>query len=312
MVKKPGSIIRKFVNLLPEHLRRVVYWNRVLFSTVKEPFRPHPHRIIIDITTACDISCVDCNRSCAANQAPAREHMTPEQISKFIDESIRSGRLWCGFAGALEPDQNGIRIQGGDPQYEGLRIEGGEPTQNPALREILSLLAEYKNRSGSRTNFVLCTNGHSPEGTKQLENMPSGITVYNSGKQTRHNDHHCAFNAAPADSLAFKGHDFSNGCWLPMYYGIGLTQHGYYPHPICGGIDRVLGFDMGLKTLPPPDYSWQEHYRTLCRYCGHYNRYAPAGPVRYAPHAREQGRMTPAWQRAYAGYRKKKPVLSRY
>jgi hypothetical protein len=97
-----------------------------------------------------------------------------------------------------------------------------------------------------------------------------------------------------------------------MYYGIGLTRHGYYPHPICGGIDRVLGFDIGLKSLPPPDYSWREHYRTLCRYCGHYNRYTPAGPVHYARHKSEQGRMSPSWQKAYADYRKKKPVLSCY
>lgn len=310
-MKKPG-IINKFVNVLPENMRRAVHWNRLFFSTVKEPFKPHPNRIIMDITTACDISCEDCNRSCGAQQAPAQEHMTVEQIRKFISESISCSRLWSGSAGPAEPEQNGIRIRGGDPHYEGLRIEGGEPTQNPALLEILRVLLEYKTRSASQTNFVLCSNGHSGQTRKRLEAIPPGIIVCNSGKQARSNDHHCAFNAAPIDSIAFKGHDFSNGCWLPMYYGIGLTEHGYYPHPICGGIDRVFGFDMGLKTLPPPDYSWQEHYRTLCRYCGHYNRYAPAGLVRYAPKAREQGWMSPSWQRAYAEYRNKKPVLSRY
>ena len=311
-MNRAGVISRKFFNLLPQNMRRAVYWNRVFSPAVKGPFRPHPHRIIIDITTACDISCMDCNRSCGMDQAPAREHMTPDQIRRFIDESISSGRLWCGLAGEVEPEQNGIRIQGGDPQYEGLRIEGGEPTLNPALHEILDLLAGYKNYCGSRTDFVLCTNGHSPEGRKQLENVPSGITVYNSAKQTRGIDHHCAFNAAPNDSVFFKGHDFSNGCWLPMYYGIGLTQHGFYPHPICGGIDRVMGFDIGLKSLPPPDYSWREHYRILCRYCGHYNRYCPEGAVRYAPISLERGRMSSSWRKAYTSYRRNKPVLSRY
>ncbi len=307
-----GRIGRKIFNALPPNLQHIARWNRLFFSSVTEPFTAHPHRIIIDITTACDISCVDCNRSCAVNQAPAREHMTPDQIRRFIAESIRSGRVWCGSAGEPEPGQNGIRISGGDPACEGMRIEGGEPTQNPYFFEILELLADYKANTAPQTTIILCSNGHSRQTRQRLDTVPPGVVVYNSDKQVRGHSQHCAFNVAPIDSRAFRNHDFSNGCWLPLYYGIGLTQHGYYPHPICGGIDRVLGFDIGLKSLPPSDYSWREHYRTLCRYCGHYNRYCPEGPVRYASSAREQGRMSAFWQKAYAEYCIKKPVLTRY
>lgn len=302
----------KLYRALPLQVQRILRWNRLFFSTVREPFTPHPNRIIIDITSACNISCPDCNRSCAAYQAPAREHMTPDQIRRFIAESVSAGRVWCGTAGPQEPEQNGIRISGGDPHYEGIRIEGGEPTQNPCFSDILELLLEYKRRSAPRTSLVLCSNGHGRKARDCLQKVPADITVYDSGKQAGGNDHHCAFNFAPVDSRVFRRHDFSNGCWLPLYYGIGLTHNGYYPHPICGGIDRVMGFDIGLKSLPPPNYSWREHYRMLCRYCGHYNRYCPEGAVRYAPAFRERRRMSQSWQKAYAAYRTQPPALSRY
>jgi hypothetical protein len=117
---------------------------------------------------------------------------------------------------------------------------------------------------------------------------------------------------APVDDPKFARHDFSGGCWLPAYYGIGLTRHGYYPHPICGSIDRVFGFDLGLKKLPPPNFFWKKHFRKLCALCGHYDRYSPAGPRQTTGLIDDRGRMSTSWQRAYNKYREKKPVLSLY
>lgn len=282
------------------------------FSKVKTPFQSHPHRIIIDITAACDLGCIDCNRSCARDQAPSSEHMSPEQIRKFVRESLEQDRSWYEGGDPVVLRQNGVRVRDGNRAYEGIRIEGGEPTLHPQLGEILEILLNYKRHSAPSTNVVLCTNGHGERTSRKLRDMPSELRIRNSEKQARLVDSHCAFNMAPIDDRAFRGHDFSKGCWLPMYYGIGLTRHGYYPHPICGGIDRVLGLDVGLKKLPPSDHSWIDHYRSLCRYCGHYNRYAPAGPIRYARQARERGRISPFWQAAYARYRRKRPVLSLY
>ena len=34
------------------------------------PFRPSHKKIIIDITTLCNLHCIDCNRSCGQGQAP--------------------------------------------------------------------------------------------------------------------------------------------------------------------------------------------------------------------------------------------------
>lgn len=276
----------------------------------KSSFKSHPHRIIIDITTSCNLHCIDCNRSCGQNQAPDNEHMSPDQIRKFVNESLEQGRLWYGRAEPTTPSQNGMKIEGGDPAIEGLRIEGGEPTMHPRLFEILGILLDYKRKHAPLTNIVLCTNGYSEHTRLVLIKMPSEITIVDSAKQSIYNSSHCAFNSAPKDDRAFKRHDFSKGCWLPLYYGIGLTRHGYYPHPICGSIDRVLGFNMGLKELPSSDYSWAEFYKRLCPYCGHYYKYAPSGPIGSKGRVEDRGKMSPSWQTAYSEYRKKKPVLS--
>lgn len=298
--------------IVPTFLRRPLRWNRLFFSSFKTAFKSHPHRIIIDITSACDLACVDCNRSCGLNQAPSADHMDPGQVKRFVGESIRDGRLWYGEGEPLTPEQNGVRIEGGDPRHEGIRLEGGEPTQHPRLDSILAILLDYKRVSAPLTGIVICSNGVSEETRRVLASLPPGVRVRNSMKQEPANDLHCAFNMAPVDNPLFRGHDFSKGCWLPMYYGIGLTRHGYYPHPVCGAIDRVLGLDIGLKRLPPADHSWEEHYRRLCPYCGHYNRYTPGGPVRYAGRRTERGGMSPFWRKAYENYRKKKPELSLY
>ena len=292
--------------------RRRSRWNRLTFSSVKSPFESHPRRIIIDITAACDLGCIDCNRSCGKDQAPSSEHMSPDQIRKFVGESLEQDRSWYDEGEPTAVEQNGIRIRNRELRYEGIRIEGGEPTLHPQLGEVLGILLDYKRHSAPSTNLVLCTNGHGERARRVLKEVPSELEICDSRKQARVTDLHCAFNMAPVDDRAFEGHDFSKGCWLPMLYGIGLTRHGYYPHPICAGIDRVLGLDIGLKKLPPSDHSWTEHYDRLCRYCGHYNRYAPAGPIRYARPTREKGKMSPFWQAAYARYQKERPVLSLY
>ena len=50
----------------------------------------------------------------------------------------------------------------------------------------------------------------------------------------------------------------------------GLTPFGYYSCAPAGGIDRVIGFDMGHKTLPAPDDQMYELRDKVCRYCGHF------------------------------------------
>ncbi len=264
-------------------------WNVLLRGRNYSPFRSHPYRIIIDITNFCHLNCVDCNRSCGQGQAMANEHVTPDQIRRFVTESLDQERLW-----------------------EKIRIEGGEPTAHPQLFDILGILLEYTRRHSPSATIMLCTNGYGERARQVLARMPPGIVIVDSAKQSRSSDSHCAFNMAPVDHEAYEDGDFSNGCWLPTHYGIGLTRYGYYPHPICGNIDRVFGFDIGRKSLPAGHHLWMEQYRKLCPYCGHYNGYAPSGVIRNPEHIQERGKMSPAWQEAYRAYKLKKPLLSLY
>lgn len=41
----------------------------------------------------------------------------------------------------------------------------------------------------------------------------------------------------------------TNGCWVASYCGTGLTPYGYYPCAVAGGIDRVMGFNIGRKQI---------------------------------------------------------------
>ncbi len=212
------------------------------------PYRPSHRKIIIDITTACNLRCIDCNRSCGDRQASANEHMSVEQIERFIEESVAYRKQWREIA-----------------------IEGGEPTLHPRLPEVMSLLVRYRRFFSPRTHIQLLTNGYGQAPRSALEDFRrQDVLVLSTRKTSKFQQHHCAFNVAPCDMPDLDGGDFSQGCFLPACYGLGLTRHGYYPHPICGGIDRVFGFDLGRKHLPPRDDALEEQFERFCRLCGFY------------------------------------------
>jgi len=77
------------------------------------PYPSRLDRIIIDLTHCCDLSCLDCNRSCGVDQAPAEEFISLDQIRRFVTESIAAGKHW-----------------------RRIMLEGGEPTLHPQLDEI--------------------------------------------------------------------------------------------------------------------------------------------------------------------------------
>lgn len=258
------------------------------------PYRPSHQSIIIDITSACNLGCVDCNRSCGSDQAPARDHMTPDQIRKFIAESVDQKRRW-----------------------KTILVEGGEPTAHPHLDEIVQLLDAYRREHSRRSRIQINTNGYSEAARRLAARVPAGVEVHSSNKRGPLQELHCAFNVAPIDLPEFAGADYSQGCCQPAQYGLGLNRYGYYPHPACGGIDRVFGFDIGRKTLPTPDDDMREQFPRLCRYCGFFRVFnrAVQPDFRSSPTAAElarRGEKTPSWQEAYRRYRSAPPSLQVY
>ncbi len=255
------------------------------------PYRPSHRKIIIDITTACDLHCIDCDRSCGQGQATSDEHMSISQIQKFIGESVEQSRKWSAII-----------------------LEGGEPTLHPELEKILKTLISYRQDYSPHTDIRVMTNGYGKTAKEALPSLSrKGISIFSSKKKSVVQQHHCAFNVAPCDVPEFENMNFSGGCYLPVCYGLGLTRYGYYPHPICGGIDRVFGFDIGRKTLPPSNDTMADQYARLCSFCGFF-RYSLSlrgkGAERAADYAR--GAISSTWQQAYFRYWQEKPKLKEY
>jgi hypothetical protein len=241
------------------------------------PYRPSHRKIIIDVTAACDLRCVDCNRSCGEGQAVSNEQISVAQIEKFINESKTQGKMW-----------------------EEIALEGGEPTLHPALAEIVELLLQYKRTFSPRTNIHVQTNGYGRIRQRLELVRRQGILVIDTRKTSNAAQHPCAFNLAPCDEPGMEAADFSQGCFLPACYGLGLTRHGYYPHPVCAGIDRVFGFDIGRKSLPLSGDPMEEQFERLCRFCGFFSG------------AKGRTGISESWKKAYYRYQERKPEMRLY
>jgi hypothetical protein len=278
---------------LPIHPFRLLY-NVELRRAIQSgpPYRPSHKGVAIEITEMCNLNCVDCDRSCGEGQAPSDERMSVAQIGKFIGESVAAKRRW-----------------------ESIELEGGEPTLHPEFFSILSLLLKYRKEHSPWTNIKVFTNGYGDKVRQVISRLPFfGVDVLNSRKTSSVQAHHVAFNVAPCDLPEHRDTDFSQGCYMPVCRGLGLTKYGYYPHPVCGGIDRVFGFDIGRKTLPRNDDPMTEHFKKLCKFCGmfFYRSRMPSDKEWPLPSQLARGQKTESWIAAYQRYQQKKPVLSCY
>jgi len=233
--------------------------------------------IQVDVTYQCNVKCFNCDRSCG--QAPSDERMTVGQIQRFVEETIDRKLEW-----------------------ERIRILGGEPTLHPDILEILDVLLTYKKTRSPDTCIQLSTNGFGQAVNGTLSKVPNGIRIINSSKKSNVHLFH-PFNLAPEDSPVYRYADYSNGCWRISGVGMGLTPYGYYPCAIAGGIDRVFGFDVGRKQMPPPNDSMSDVLQIFCALCGFFG---------YGRKLTNREVMSSTWKIAYEEYRTTKPELSLY
>lgn len=263
----------------PTGLLDFIRVQRPLTRLLGPQFRPNSHKIEIDITYACNLKCFNCNRSCG--QAPSVERMTVSQIRRFLDESRATGRSW-----------------------DAIRLLGGEPTLHPDFFEILNLMLEYKEHDSPRTCIEVTSNGFGSRVNKIITRIPDGIFVHNTKKSGVQNTNFFSFNIAPVDRREYAMADYTNACWVADECGMGLTPFGYYPCAVAGSIDRVFGFDLGMKQLAPENEKFTEALQTFCRMCGMFKRLAEP-PV-------DRPFVSQVWDEAYTRYREKPPSLTRY
>jgi hypothetical protein len=185
-----------------------------------------------------------------------------------------------------------------------LRIMGGEPTTHPDLFAILDELIAYKKHFSPETVLRLETNGCGDEVAKALARMPPEITILSTDKTTPHQEFFYPVNYAPLDLKEFRNADFSNACKNKQVCGMGFTPYGYYVCGTAGAIDRVFGFDIGMKQLPRVGEQMLEQTKALCGYCGFFRK--------MTKRAKEGERTTNSWREALRKYKHDRPALSLY
>lgn len=243
------------------------------------PFIPNKKYVEIEITSVCNLSCFNCNRSCG--QAPSNECMSVEQIKRFVNESIKLNWRW-----------------------ENIRLIGGEPTLHPQLFEILKILKRYKDLN-PKCGIELSTNGLGTKVNEVLSKLPDWVIVANSNKESGI-PKFSSYNTAPIDLEKYKKGDFSKGCPIITICGLGLNRYGYYACGPGASVDRVFGFDIGEKKLQLMNNSvLKNQLKILCRYCGHFKDIYGAEKI--------SGReISDSWEEAYEKYKKRRPKLDVY
>lgn len=258
-------------------IKRLIMFG-IHLCNIKNQYRPSRDCIEIDITTTCNLKCYNCNRSC--RQAPVDEHISVEQITKFINESIKQNRKW-----------------------KRIRLMGGEPTLHPQIFEIINLLISYKKEFSHKTKIILTTNGFGSEVNAILAKLDKIVKIEDTRKDNIINDFY-SFNEAPIDFIQYRNANFSRGCEVVELCGMGLTRYGYYPCAVSGGIDRVFGFDYGRKKLPNLNDSMKDIMGLLCQYCGIFK-------WDYLKMTKKE-KISPSWELAYKNFRVNKPRLTLY
>lgn len=259
----------------------IVAWRRAL----RLPFKQHLRCIELEITTACNLGCTQCDRSCGADQALSRELMTVDQVRRFVAQSVAARRQWLQ-----------------------IKLLGGEPSLHPELGAILDVLRCYRDEHSRGTRIDLISNGYGRAVQERLAAIPADVRVHCTWKETRDQGTFETYNVAPCDLAAFEGADFCVGCVVPEVCGMALTRYGYYPCGAGASVDRVFGMGLGIRELQEATAPRLMEMRgKLCRYCGHFKswgRYA-----RFARRPEEDWTTSPSWKQAYAAYASKRPDL---
>lgn len=259
-------------------------------SRLRPKYPINQKRIEIEITTYCNLKCYNCNRSC--RQAPSDEHMSLDQLRYFLAETVKYKKHW-----------------------KELHLIGGEPTFHKDIFEICDLFLDYKKRYSSGTKVFVVTNGFGPKVNEVLLNLPEGIDVINSSKESPSQDFD-TYNVAPIDIPEFRNKkvDFSAGCSVMEDCGMALSRYGYY---CCGpgaSVDRIFNFGIGIKDLSMvTENAMRQQAQILCRYCGLFKRrHRLTGQRKEEDGYTKNEQVSPSWEMAYKNYKHAKPELSLY
>jgi len=283
--------------------RSVVYkLNKRVRDAFELPFSFNFSKIEIELTTACNLKCNNCDRSCG--QAPSTENMSIAQVDKFIKDSIKHGKKWRKII-----------------------IQGGEPLLHPDIHEIFAMFVRYKKDHSPGTFLRITTNGYGTRVRKVLETMPPEINVMNTGKIPLDNEGHVQITGRPetafdtyhvatvdaVDASRSATLDFEKGCRILETGGLGLTRYGYYPCGAGASVDRVFGFDVGVKSLAEINArDFRKGLSKLCRHCGHFKAKGRYDLKASAPLTSTDQVTSASWSAAFTQFKDNKNRLSEF
>lgn len=276
--KITGPYISSIFRLL---IAKLINFLVPFIGAIHKKYYPN-NNLALCLTTICNVQCFNCVSSC--EQAPANDCMSVKQIEKFVQEAIDLKYYWNRIS-----------------------LTGGEPTLHPQIFEIIEALKKYKTFNPDCV-FDIVTNGAGNKVKSILSQLPNWIVITNSEKREgQQSQLFTTFNIAPIDCKGYRRFtDFSKGCQvIESCNGLALSMYGYYPTSQCVlGIDRVFGFNIGIKKLSSVnEKSLRDQMKILCQYCGIFKE--PYEIIR-------KPRVSPSWEKAYGRFKKEKPELSLY
>jgi hypothetical protein len=208
-----------------------------------------------------------CNQRCVScnrrcTQAPSDEDMPIDEIDRFIAESRKLDWRWGQ-----------------------IHILGGEPTLHKDYVEIFHRLKAICG------NVLVRTNGR----MKPVEGVNYAIDAKDYEHRHMTNvDVTCLEEPLPCNHI--------RACWIPGLCGLGLTVGGYYCCSPGAAIDRMLGLNVGLRSLA--DVTQQavlDQEFMLCPFCGH-SPSCVQRPVGY---------VSPFWKAVYDRYNRENIAKNR-
>lgn len=253
-------------------------------------------RIEIDITYRCNLNCYHCTRSVGNHQAPSDDSMTIDQIERFLSELKEKDRI-----------------------FKHISLLGGEPTLHPYLDEIIKLFVNYVTQRSPKTFVNVVTNGRGKKARYFLKKYENHDFIkFSISNKTEHPyiQYFLPFNHAPVDRINFNTQKSIKGCCFQLFIGLGLTPYGFYHCVVAGGgIDRVIGLDLGRKSLPDIGDDFIEEKKLLCRYCGLLDASVDDMSKSFSYQKVDKADLkilSPIWIKFYNKYKKNKIKMSLY
>ena len=225
------------------------------------------------------MKCNNCHQLCDVAQSP-KDDMTIKQVEFFLLETITLDKKW-----------------------ERIRITGGEPTLHPHVLLIADLLLQYKYEYNPNVELGFTTNGIGKLATKVLKELPEEYKVTNTRKDL--NSIYKFVATLNSDISIDPINPTEVGCdriLLHKNCSRFLSTYGFYPCPIASAFDRVLGKDIGIKSLK--DCTRENYIRQLqvfCGSCGYQNMVKSRQKI-----------ISNGWNRYIKAYSNSIPILNRY